>query len=222
MSFDAWNPLLSTYRISKKQTVDIAYESGKLRRGFEDSLRQLTAIILIDRYPLKALVHSIDSNFVRYRKPGSSNQLEIERDKVYGIANALGETEVLYIPDTLESNWYSIAEMQEYIRGQQDAQRKYKTRPNIAAAGGLIVGAIGSAAGMFVGPLSIVGYTGLVGYTLPGTGKRSGFDQSMRDNPAYREGFGTAAKRKSVKKAALWSSIGYITGLAALTIVLNQ
>jgi hypothetical protein len=50
----------------------------------------------------------------------------------------------------------------------------------------------------------------------------SGFNPAMKSNAAYREGFGTAAKRKTVKKAALWSAIGYVGGLSALTIVLSQ
>jgi hypothetical protein len=57
---------------------------------------------------------------------------------------------------------------------------------------------------------------------LPGSGKLSGFNPAMKSNAAYREGFGTAAKRKTVKKAALWSAIGYVGGLTALTIVLSQ
>jgi hypothetical protein len=222
MLYDKWNPLNHSFQISKKRTVPIEAELALLRRSFEDSLRNLTSLVLIDRHPLKAIVLQVDSIFVRYRKPGSNKQLEIERDKVYGIANALGETEVVYLPDSLESNWLSANEMKDYIRGQQDAQRNYRIRPNISAAGGLMVGAVGSATGMFVGPLSIIAYTGLAGYTLPGQGRRSGFDQTMKENAAYREGYGTAAKRKTVKKAALWSSIGYVTGLAALTIVLNQ
>lgn len=207
-----WNPLSGKMNLSKKEK----------RIGRYAGNYPLSSLVLIDRFPKKALFVDTADGFLFYRLPGKLQMKEIELDKVYSVRRTDAPELVLYTPDTLENNWLSATEMSDYIRGQQDAQRYYKIRPTISAIGGLFVGAAGSALGMFIGPVTVLSYTGLAGYTLPGSGRLSGYDPAMKTNAAYREGFGTAAKRKTVKKAALWSAIGYVGGLAALTVVLSQ
>lgn len=207
-----WNPLSGKMNLSKKEK----------RIGRYAGNYPLSSLVLIDRYPKKAIFVDTADGFLFYRLPGKLKLKEIELDKVYSVRRTDAPERVLYTPDTLENNWLSTTEMGDYIRGQQDAQQYYKIRPTISAVGGFFIGAAGSALGMFIGPVSVLSYTGLAGYTLPGSGRLSGFDPAMKTNAAYREGFGTAAKRKTVKKAALWSAIGYVGGLAALTVVLSQ
>lgn len=207
-----WNPLSGKMNLSKKEK----------RIGRYAGNYPLSSLVLIDRYPKKAIFVDTADGFLFYRLPGKLKLKEIELDKVYSVRRTDAPEWVLYTPDTLENNWLSTTEMGDYIRGQQDAQQYYKIRPAISAVGGFFIGAAGSALGMFIGPVSVLSYTGLAGYTLPGSGRLSGFDPAMKTNAAYREGFGTAAKRKTVKKAALWSAIGYVGGLAALTVVLSQ
>lgn len=207
-----WNPLTGKMNLSKKE----------IKSGTYSGNYPMNSLILIDRYPKKAIFVDTADGFLYYRLPGKLEMKVIELDKVYSVRRKDSPEIVLYTPDTLENNWLSPSEMSDYIRGQLDAQRYYKIRPAISAVGGLFVGAAGSALGMFIGPVAVLSYTGLAGYTLPGSGKHSGYDPSMKSNAAYREGFGTAAKRKTVKKAALWSTIGYVGGLTALTIILNQ
>jgi hypothetical protein len=210
--YERWNPLTGKMNLSKKDV-----KSGRYLGSYP-----LSSLVLIDRFPKKAIFVDTADGFAYYRLPGKLEMREIELDKVYSVRLTNAPELVLYTPDTLENNWLSPSEMSDYIRGQQDAQRHYKIRPVISGVGGLFVGAAGSALGMFIGPFTVLSYTGLAGYTLPGSGKLSGYNQSMKSNAAYREGFGTAAKRKTVKKAALWSAIGYVGGLTALTIVLSQ
>jgi len=207
-----WNPLSGKMNLSKKEK----------RIGRYAGNYPLSSLVLIDRYPKKAIFVDTADGYLFYRQPGKLKLKEIELDKVYSVRQTDAPERVLYKPDTLENNWLSTTEMSDYIRGQQDAQRYYKIRPTISAIGGLCVGAAGSALGMFIGPVSVLTYTGLAGYTLPGSGRMSGYDPAMKSNAAYREGFGTATKRKTVKKAALWSAIGYVGGLTALTIVLSN
>ena len=210
--YERWNLLSGKINLSKKE----------IKSGMYSGSYPLSSLVLIDRYPKKAIFIDTADGFVYYRLPGKLEMREIELDKVYSVRRTNAPELVLYTPDTLENNWLSPSEMSDYIRGQQDAQRYYKIRPAISGVGGFFVGAAGSALGMFIGPVSVLSYTGLAGYTLPGSGKLSGYNPAMKSNAAYREGFGTAAKRKTVKKAALWSDIGYVCGLTALTIVLSQ
>ncbi|MFN5372247.1 MAG: hypothetical protein ACK5B6_12370 [Bacteroidia bacterium] len=209
---EKWNPLTGKMKLSRK---DI--KSGKYSANYP-----LSSLVLIDRYPKKAIFVDTADGFLYFRLPGKLEIKEIELDKVYSVRRSDASEKILYSPDTLENNWLSASEMEDYIKGQQDAQRYYKIRPALSAMGGFFVGAAGSALGMFIGPVTVLSYTGFAGYTLPGSGKLSGFNPAMKSNAAYREGFGTAAKRKTVKKAALWSAIGYVGGLSALTIVLSQ
>ena len=209
--YDRWNPFTGKLKLSKKDSI-IPMEI--LTKG-------LSSLTLIDRYPIKAVFVDTAEGFLFYRLPGTLKMREIELDKVYSVRNFSGEDKVIYTPDTLENNWLSVAEMKDYMQGQYDAMKAYKKRPVLTGLGGFIVGGISAGAGMFYGPLGVISYTGIVGYALPKNNKRNGFNPAMESNEAYKEGFGTAAKRRSVKRAALWSSIGYVSGLAILTTILQ-
>ena len=209
--YGRWNPFTGKIKLSKKDSL--------LPKGFYSE--GLTSLTLIDRYPIKAIFVDTSDGFLYYRLPGTLKMSEIELDKVYSIRSISGAETVVYKPDTLENNWLSAIEMQDYMQGQHDAMKAYKKRPVLTGLGGFIVGGISAGAGMFYGPLGVISYTGIVGYALPKNNKRHGFNPLMENNEAYKEGFGTAAKRRSVKRAALWSSIGYVTGLAILTSILQ-
>jgi hypothetical protein len=195
---------------------------AQLPASLTEPLNQLNSLELIDRYPKPAVFVKEENGLIFYRNPGSSKLREIESDKVYSYRNALGSERVLYRVDTLENNWLEQAEMADYMKGQRDAQRYYRLTPFLTATGGLLVGAASSNIGLYWGPMCIVAYTGIIGYSKPTTGKYSGYNPAMKNNAAYYEGFATAAKKRSAKKAALWSAIGYFSGLAALTAILSK
>jgi hypothetical protein len=196
--------------------------TAKLPSSITEPLNQLNALELIDRYPKPAVFIKEENGLIYFRNPGSSKLREIESDKVYSYRNALGSERIFYRVDTLENNWLSQVEMSNYMKGQRDAQRYYRLMPFLTASGGLLVGAASSNIGLFWGPMCIVAYTGVIGFTRPATGRYSGYNPAMKNNPEYYEGFATAAKRRSAKKAALWSAIGYFSGLGILTAILAK
>lgn len=209
--YDRWNPLTGKIKLSKKDSI---IPKEFLTKG-------LSSLTLIDRYPIKAIFVDTAEGFLFYRLPGTLKMREIELDKVYSVRYFSGEDKVLYTPDTLENNWLTAGEMKFYLDGQYDAMRHYRKRPVLTGVIGVLFGGLSAGAGMFYGPIGVIGYTGIVGYGLPSNSKRNGFNPEMKGNDAYSEGFGTAAKRRSVKSAALWSSIGYVSGLAILTTILQ-
>jgi hypothetical protein len=209
--YGRWNPLTGKIKLSKKDSI---IPKDFLTKG-------LSSLTLIDRYPIKAIFVDTAEGFLYYRLPGTLKMSEIELDKVYSVRNFLGEDKVIYTPDTLENNWLTAGEMKFYLNGQYDAMRHYRKRPVLTGFIGVLFGGLSAGAGMFYGPIGVIGYTGVVGYALPSNSKRNGFNPDMVGNEAYTEGFGTAAKRRSVKSAALWSSIGYVGGLAILTSILK-
>ncbi len=210
-------------KLFKKHEYTLNTElTAKLPASLTEPLHQLHALELIDRYPKPAVFLKEENGLIFYRNPGASKIREIESDKVYSYRNALGSERILYRVDTLENNWLEQVEMADYMKGQRDAQRYYRLMPFLTATGGLLVGAASSNIGLYWGPMCIVAYTGIIGYSKPSTGKYSGFNPVMKNNASYYEGFATAAKKRSTKKAALWSAIGYFSGLAALTAILSK
>lgn len=241
-SFKKWDALHQTYTLAPSEVKSIQLLLGerklnlfkkheytlnaelisKFPTSLTASLNQIYSLELIDRYPKPAIFLKEENGLIFYRNPGSSKIREIETDKVYSYRNALGSECIFYKIDTLENNWLEQSEMADYMKGQRDAQRYYRLTPFLTATGGLLLGAASSNIGLYWGPMCIVAYTGLIGYSKPSTGKYSGFNPSMKKNAAYYEGFATAAKKRSAKKAALWSAIGYFSGLAALTAILSK
>lgn len=218
--YQCWNPLYKTYRLkTSRSRAPKGNAPGEVTQP-EIIPPHLTYLVLIDRKPRKGIYIDTLERVLYYREPGTLNIREIEQDKVFAVRSITGSERMVYLQDTLENNWLSAIEMHDYIEGQYDAMRFYRIRPTLAASLGLLVGGAGSNLGMFYGPLTVIAYTGIVGFTLPGTGKSSGYNQMMLENEAYREGFSTAAKRKAARRSALFSGIGYIGGLTVLTLIL--
>ena len=82
-------------------------------------------------------------------------------------------------------------------------------------------GFIGSATGLFYGPLFVIGYTAWKGNTKPSLKEEYGFKPEFADNPYYIEGFGTMAKRYTIRRSAIGSAAGYILGAVTLSLVIR-
>lgn len=177
-------------------------------------------LLIIDRKPKHIVAYRVQGDSVFYQMKQGASWRWIERERVYGVRNQSGSLDTLYVIDTLENNWRSAAEMAEYIQGQNDALRHYSRRTVFSAAGGLLVGGMSSGAGILYGPFGVLLYTGLVGIIPPSHKSKLGFNQWCIDSEPYRDGFDTAAKRKAVRRAALFAGIGYATGLIVLTAIL--
>lgn len=178
-------------------------------------------LVLIDRAPLIVSSVSYDSFEVHYTVQGKSKSKSMEIQKVYSIKRPNQAEEFIYVQDTLEGNWYTQMQMADYIQGQTDARNSYKTKASRAGAGGVMVGFIGSATGLFYGPLFIIGYSALKGFSKPSLKPENGFDVEYAENPYYIEGFGTMAKRYTSRRSALGAAAGYILGAVTLSIVLR-
>ena len=178
-------------------------------------------LVLIDRAPLIVSSVRYDSFEVHYTVQGKSKSKSMEIQKVYSIKRPNQAEEFIYVQDTLEGNWYTQAQMADYIQGQTDARNSYKTKASKAGAGGVMVGFIGSATGLFYGPLFIIGYSALKGFSKPSFKPEHGFDVKYAENPYYIEGFGTMAKRYTSRRSALGAAAGYIFGAVTLSIVLR-
>lgn len=178
-------------------------------------------LVLIDRPPIKLDKVSWDSSSVYYVKEGRRRQKAMDLTKVYSIISGNGDETVVYVQDTLENNWYTAEQMKDYMLGQQDAANAYKPRANKTAAGGVMFGFIGSATGLFYGPLFVIGYTFWKGSSTPDFKEEYGYNLEYIDNPFYKEGFGTMAKRYTTRRSSVASAAGYILGAVTLTLVVR-
>ncbi|MEX1189303.1 MAG: hypothetical protein WED33_08595 [Bacteroidia bacterium] len=191
----------------------------------EEAIRQeiknAAKLVLIDRPIMEITTVSWDSSQVYYVKSGKRKQKEMEISKVYSVIDADAKETVIYVQDTLENNWYTAEQMKEYMLGQEDARKAYKEKANRTAAGGVMFGFIGSATGLFYGPLFVIGYTAWKGNTKPSQKEEFGFNAEFANNPYYVEGFGTMAKRYTIRRSALGSAAGYILGAVTLSLVIR-
>lgn len=178
-------------------------------------------LVLLDRAPIAASNVVIQEENIFYVPAGKTRQREIERTKVFSVKYSGGKEQVVYVQDTLENNWYTATQMAMYIKGQEDARSAYKTRASRAGKTGFLVGFAGSASGLLYGPLFVLGYTSLKGYSKPAFEEQYGFSSQYADDPYYREGFGTMAKRYTVRRSAAGSAVGYILGVITLSLVLS-
>jgi hypothetical protein len=184
-------------------------------------------LALIDRHPKTRMFvglkkDSIDGDLLYYRKPGRTKVKSMELEKIYSVNYSSSKPKlVLYVQDTIEGNWYSAEQMNDYMRGQNDAYRKYKKKARFSAIAGLLVGIASPAIDDRYGPFVIVGYTGLVGFAKPKLKAKYGFNTDYKDNPYYKEGFGTMAKRLTLWHVATATISGYVIGSAGLLFLVN-
>lgn len=165
---------------------------------------------------------TLEDNLLYYRKPGKTKVKSMELEKIYSVNYSAKKAPlILYIQDTLEGNWYTADQMGDYMKGQNDAFKKYKKKARLSALNGFLVGIASPAIDDRFGPFIIVGYTGLVGFSKPRLKQRYGFDLTYKDNPYYVEGFGTMAKRLTLWHAATATVSGYILGSIGLIFLVN-
>lgn len=183
--------------------------------------KEVGTLVLIDRPAMKVSDVTWDSLQVYYVKEGSRKQKAMDIYKVYSYQKSAGQETVIYRQDTLEGNWYSEEQMKDYMLGQNDAYEAYKPKANKTAAGGFMFGFLGSATGLFYGPLFVIGYTAWKGNTKPSLIEEYGFKPEYANNPFYIEGFGTMAKRYTIRRSAIGSAAGYILGAVTLSLVIR-
>ena len=188
---------------------------------FSIELEAQDTLVLIDREPKFISAYRIENDQVFYLPFGKTKERIIEIDKLYSVRTSSKGEEILYKQDSLENNYLNVEQMADYIHGQQDARNNYGKQATKSGAGGFVFGFLGSATGLYYGPIFIVGYTAWKGASKPKYKKELGFDKKFVDNVFYKEGFGTMAKRLVSRRSAIGSGLGFLFGVATLSFVLQ-
>lgn len=188
---------------------------------FSIELEAQDTLVLIDREPKFISAYRIENDQVYYLPFGKTKERIIEIDKLYSVRTSSKGEEILYKQDSLENNYLNEEQMADYIHGQQDARNNYGKQATKSGAGGFVFGFLGSATGLYYGPIFIVGYTAWKGASKPKYKKELGFDKKFVNNVFYKEGYGTMAKRLVSRRSAIGSGLGFLFGVATLSFVLQ-
>lgn len=188
---------------------------------FSIELEAQDTLVMIDREPKLISAFRVENDQVFYIPFGKKKERIIEIDKLYSVRTSSKGEEILYKQDSLENNYLNVEQMADYIHGQQDARNNYGKQATKSGAGGFVFGFLGSATGLYYGPIFIVGYTAWKGASKPKYKKELGFDKKFVNNVFYKEGYGTMAKRLVSRRSAIGSGLGFLFGVATLSFVLQ-
>jgi len=188
---------------------------------FSIELEAQDTLVLIDREPKLISAFRVENDQVFYLPLGKKRERIIEIDKLYSVRTSSKGEVILYKQDSLENNYLNVEQMADYIHGQQDARNNYGKQATKSGAGGFVFGFLGSATGLYYGPIFIVGYTAWKGASKPKYKKELGFDKKFVNNVFYKEGYGTMAKRLVSRRSAIGSGLGFLFGVATLSFVLQ-
>jgi hypothetical protein len=155
-------------------------------------------------------------DFVVYQPEGQTKPSlrKADRYNVFSIVNDDGTEQIIYDPDTSEGGDPTIAEVRDYIRGEQHAAITYRKPMNLI--GGIGSGLAGSTIGFFGIPVPFI-YTTIVGSVNP---KLPRAELSANHADAYVAGYQRKARNMKIKHSLIGGGIGFSVGIAALAIIL--
>jgi hypothetical protein len=179
-------------------------------------------LILISGRTIVVSSVSLNDNTIAYRKikPGSKLRT-ISPERVFSVMYRDSNEKVIYQPDSLDPVDFKVDEMRNFIKGEREARRIYKSP--VAGAVGIAVGA---------GSAITLGFYGLVGPPLYSTvvqqlpvnadhilRRHSNGNpiQNISDN-AYREGFEKRVREYRVRSAWIGGLIGFLVTSATIII----
>jgi hypothetical protein len=163
----------------------------------------------------------VNSEFIVYKH---STDIK-ERNKSIVLARVFsiesqGKEEVLYKPDQLDPDLFTMDEMRMFIKGEQEAMRFYDSDALkiVSIAAGVASGYFGFFYGLIGPPL----VTTIVGSFSPRMSKQTITDPELLNNPDFVEGYCKKVRDYKIRKSIVWGGIGYAIGLAGFIIIANN
>ena len=139
--------------------------------------------------------------------------------RVFSIESG-GVEEVLYKPDELDPELFTLAQMRMFIKGEQEAMRFYNSDATkiVSVAVGIASGYFGFFYGLIGPPL----FTTITGSFAPKMARMKVTDPSLINDPDFAEGYAKKVRDYKVRKSILFGGIGYGIGLAGFIIYANN
>ena len=139
--------------------------------------------------------------------------------RVYSIETG-GKEEVLYKPDPLDPELFTMEQMRMFIKGEQEAMRFYDSDATkiVSVAFGMASGYFGFFYGLIGPPL----LSTIIGSFSPKMSVMKVTDPALISDPDFVEGYGKKVRDYKVRKSILFGGIGYGLGLAGFMIYANN
>jgi hypothetical protein len=131
-----------------------------------------------------------------------------------------GKEEVVYSPDPLDPELFTVEQMRMFIKGEQEAMRFYESTPTKIVS--VVVGAASGYFGFFYGLIGPPLFTTIVGSFSPNMSKVKVTDPSLINDPDFTEGYAKKVRDYKVRKSILFGGIGYSIGLIGLIVYANN
>lgn len=139
--------------------------------------------------------------------------------RVFSIESG-GKEEVLYKPDPMDPELFTMDEMRMFIKGEQEAMRFYDN--DLLKAMSLTVGVASGYFGFFYGLIGPPLFTTVVGSFSPRMSKQKVTDPELLNNPDFVEGYSKKVRDYKVRKSIVFGGIGYAIGLVGFIIIGNN
>ena len=139
--------------------------------------------------------------------------------RIFSIETA-GKEEILYKPDPMDPDMFTLEEMRMFIKGEQEAMRFYEN--NLLKAASFTVGVASGYFGFFYGLIGPPLFTTVVGAFSPNMSKMKVTDPSLLNSPDFNEGYSKKVRDYKIRKSIIWGGIGYAVGLTAFVIIANN
>jgi hypothetical protein len=131
-----------------------------------------------------------------------------------------GKEEIIYRPDPIDPELFTVDQMRMFIKGEQEAMRFYESTSTKIAS--VVVGAAGGYLGFFYGLIVPPLFTTVVGSFSPKMSKMKVTDPSLLNDPDFVEGYAKKVRDYKVRKSILFGGIGYSIGLIGLIVYANN
>lgn len=163
----------------------------------------------------------VNTEFIIYKH--STNIKERNKsillNRVFSIESS-GQEEVLYKPDPMDPDLFTMEEMRMFIKGEQEAMRFYDntTLKVVSVLGGMASGYFGFFYGLIGPPL----VTTIVGAFSPNMSRQKVTDPALLSNPDFTEGYSKKVRDYKVRKSIVFGGIGYAIGITGFIILANN
>jgi len=172
-------------------------------------------IIFLSGRVMRGIVKEVDSMDVQIeiQKRKKTKLVFVSKLSIFAIKYGDGKTDIFY--ERLNSEEYSIREMEFFVKGEQDAIKH--VRAPILFLGGIVVGGVSMfLLEPFYGLLPLIPYSLLGGIVNSKIKENATSDPELLREDTYLTGYITKAKSRRIQKAVTGSLIGYVAGLVAI------
>ena len=220
------NIVLNKY---KNQSIfSIIYPDDSEQIIFEKSSPEAGKIVLFNGKTIPFRKLKLTDTKIFYLSPSMNKDAPEKKfkkrkaDDVYTIKYNDGKEKILYLPDTAFRGEMNIAEMDMFIKGEQDALAFYNKR--LPAIGGFASGIGGSYFGFYSVFIPAFYITSL-GAKTPKIDKIKELNMPLNkkiQNNEYVAGFEKKAKDKNIMNGSKGALLGLIIGLVSLQILFGK